>query len=222
MADSRNALKKLMTETVADEETHHDWTYRAVRPLYIPSSWKPGQPVVGDCSWGVKLLCRWAGAPDPMGTGYSGYGNSQTLWSHLQHLAAPDELQIGDVVTFGFDGDKHAAMVYTPGVDPILWSFGHQGAPEFYRLSADHRPAQYLRNPLPAYVPTPIERLREMTGWFAWVAWRLGEGDWRPYGKTNPVVRPNVPKVIPPSWWVRLAKFLAARNQGNPPRPRGV
>lgn len=205
-----------MAATVADEAAKHDWTYRPVRPLPVPPSWKPGQAVVGDCSWGVKMLCRWAGAPDPMKSDYDGYGNSQTLWLRLQRLDSPSELLIGDVVTFGRDGSEHATMVYETGENPLLWSFGHQGAPDFYRLSADGRPAQYLRNPLPAYVPTQGDRLRAMTGWFAWVAWKLGEGDFKDSGAANPAVRPNVPKLIPAAWWLRYAKFLAARKRGNP------
>lgn len=50
----------------------------------------------------------------------------------------------------------------------------------------------------------------------AWVAWKLGEGDWQHYGPATKTVRPDVPRVIPPSWWKRYAQFLLARNQGNP------
>lgn len=56
--------------------------------------------------------------------------------------------------------------------------------------------------------------LTSRTGWFAWAAWRLGEGDWRPYGPANPAVRPDVPESIAPAWWVRLREFLADRKEG--------
>lgn len=58
--------------------------------------------------------------------------------------------------------------------------------------------------------------LRARTGYYAWAAWRLGEGDWKPYGPLNPSVRPNVPANIiveRPLWFPRLALFLAARNR---------
>jgi hypothetical protein len=215
--DYRSRLVQFMNATLKDEENYHTWTYLEIRPMRVPSSWVPGQHVIGDCSKGVQYLCRWAGQDDPMGSFYGPYGNSSTLWLHNQHLDHPSELLVGDFVTFGFDGDEHATMVLEAGADPLLWSFGHQGAPNTYRLSGDGRPSQYLRNPLPVYVPTPQDRLRAMTGWFAWVAWRLGEGDWKPYGRTSATVRPNVPRVIPVSWWKRYAQFLLNRKKGNPP-----
>lgn len=214
-AGVRDALASLMRATLADEAARHDWTYAEVRPMPVPATWKAGQKVRGDCSKGVQYLCRWAGAPDPMGNSYGPYGNSQTICLHLQALASPSQLAVGDIVTFGPSGEDHAAMVLETGADPLLWSFGHQGAPNTYRLSTDKREKQYRRMPIPRYVPTKADKLRARTGWFSWVAWRLGEGDWRPYGKSNKTVRPNVPRLIPLSWWKRLAVFLANRKKGN-------
>lgn len=213
MPDARDKLATLMKETIADR-VH--WTYDAVRPLRVLDRWYKGEHVEADCSFGVKLLCKWAGVPDPTGRGYDEYGNSQSLWAHLQHLDGPGSLLVGDIVTFGVDGDEHAAMVLERGSDPLLWSFGHQGAPNTYRLSYDRRPKQYLRNPVPHYVPTKEDVLRKRTGWFAWMAWHEGEGDWRPYGKRNKKVRPHVARVIPLSWWRRRAKFLFRRKKGDP------
>lgn len=213
LAPARARLVDLMHATVADEAAHHDWTYAAVRPMPVPASWHPGQQVRGDCSKGVQYLAHWAKAPDPMGNGFGPYGNSSTIWAHLQHLDTPSQLEPGDVVTFGEWGDEHAAMVAASGSDPELWGFGHQGAPSFTKLSWDHRPKQYLRLPV-VYVPTPEDRLRARTGWFAWVAWKLGEGDWRHHGPANAKVRPNVPKRLALSWWKRYAQFIANRKKG--------
>lgn len=214
--DYRKKLADLMRATLADEALNHDWTYRAVRPCPVPPSWHAGQRVWGDCSKGVQFLNRWAGAADPMGMNYGEWGNSSTLWMNLQHLASARDLLVGDVVTFGHNGDEHAAMVLESGDDPLVWSFGHQGAPNTYRLSQDHRPKQYLRNPLPVYVPTTEDKLRGRTGWFAWMAWYEGEGDWKPYGARNKTVRPSVPRRIPVTWWTRRVKFLARRHKGTP------
>lgn len=213
MSDIRASMHDLMRSTITDEYIHHTWTYDPVRPLPVPASWHTGQHVIGDCSKGCQYIAHWAKAPDPMGQGYGPYGNSQTIWTHLQHMDEPSELDVGDVITFGAWGSEHAALVMEKGADPLLWSFGHQGAPNSYRLSYDRRPRQYLRMPI-VYVPTPQDRLRSRTSWFAWVAWKLGEGDWRHYGPANPKVRPNVPKRIPAEWWARYIQFLANRKRG--------
>lgn len=226
-SDYRAELERVMRETLADEIAHSDWTYAAVRPCYMPTSkreWRPGTRVRGDCSKGVQFMCWFVpGLPDPMKENWDPYGNSQTLAVRLQHIAKND-LLVGDIVTFGVAGEEHAAMVLEApskanGYDPLLWSFGHQGAPNTYRLSVDRRPAQYLRNPLPSYVPTPLDKARARTGWFAWVAWKLGEGDYAAYGPANKTARPNVPKVIPAAWWTRYAKFVLRRKSANAARP---
>jgi hypothetical protein len=217
----RKRLFSLMGATVADQARHGLWTYAAERPEPVPALWKPGQKVKADCSKGVQFLCCWAKAPDPMRSSFGPYGNSQTIWAMLPAVDR-HALQVGDLVTFGADGAEHAAMVYQADADPVLWSFGHQGAPNFYRLSYDHREAQY-RQLMPTaaasqHVQTAGDKLRAQTGFYAWVAWRLGEGDWHSRGTANAIVRPDVPKVIPRDWWARNAAFIANRNQPNPPK----
>ncbi len=212
--DIRAELVRLMDATVLD---HGNWTYLAVRPLPLPLTWAKGQRVSSDCSFGVKLLCRWAGGPDPTGYSWEPYGNSESIYLHLQHLAAPVDMLPGDIVAFGRGGRDHAAMVHTAGADPVLWSDGHQGAPNFYRLTDDHRAHQCLRLPVRKPIQTSEEKLRAKTGYWSWLAWKQGEGvnTWKPYGPGNPTVRPNVPKLIPPLWWVARVRFLAARNKGD-------
>lgn len=58
----------------------------------------------------------------------------------------------------------------------------------------------------------PAELLRRLTGWYAWVEWRLGVSRWKGWGPSNPNVRPDVPKRIPLTWWTRLTAFL--KKQG--------
>jgi hypothetical protein len=59
-------------------------------------------------------------------------------------------------------------------------------------------------------------KLRAKTGWLAWAGWRLGRGDWKPYGKANRNVRPRVPRVIPRSWWARLANLVSSARAADP------
>lgn len=214
--DMRAALAKLMTATLGDAA---NWTYAEVRPEGMPTktrAWAKGTKVKADCGKGVQMLAWWVpGCPDPMGNDFGPYGNSQTIWANAQHLDSPAELEVGDNVTFGPDGDQHAAKVKTAGADPELWSFGHQGAPNTYLLSQDGRPAQFCRQPLPEHVPTADDKLRAKTGWFAWMNWRNGTGDWRHKAPKDKTVRPAVPRVIPLSWWRRRAKFILAAKKGN-------
>lgn len=210
LTGTRLEMQRLMRATLAD---HANWTYRAIRPMPVPATWKPGQHVTGDCSKGVQYICHWAGAPDPMRNGWSVYGNSQTIWLTLEHVLRASDLEVGDPVTLGLDGREHAALVMEAGSDPLLWSFGHQGAPNSYRLSVDKRIRAFCKLPLVPPPPTPQQTLRAETGYYAWVAWRLGEGPWRQYGSANASVRPDVPTLIPPTWWHRLAQFLLNRKK---------
>lgn len=57
----------------------------------------------------------------------------------------------------------------------------------------------------PVPKPTAPAVLRARTGYWSWLAWRLGQAAWKPYGKTNPHVRPHVPVRVPARWWRQAA-----------------
>ncbi len=224
MSDSviRAALAATMHATLIDEAAHHNWTYAAVRPEAMTGSrgrYPAGTQIRSDCSKGVQRICFWTtGAPDPMKNGWGAYGNSSTICAALTHMYyAPSQMLIGDVVTFGANGDEHAAMVLEAGADPLLWSDGHQGAPNTYRLSWDHREHQLLRLPVVDYNPSPDDELRAAKGYWAWMQWKLGEGGWRHHAPEDPKVRPDVPAVIPDVWWKQRAAFLRSRKKPNKP-----
>jgi hypothetical protein len=140
----RAQLHALMAETAGNR---YGWNYAEVRPLTIPARLAHG--VRADCSYGCVILCRWAGAPDPTGYRFNGYGNSTSMFEHLAHISLA-QARTGDFIVFGPSGSWHATTIYTPGTNPMLWSHGHQGAPNFYPLSADNRrPCTVLRNPIP-------------------------------------------------------------------------
>lgn len=224
LSPARAKLVQLMNATARDQAAHSLWTYLAVRPQAIPMSWKAGQRVVVDCSDGCRALARWAGIhDDPAGNGYASFGNSSSIWVHLHH--APLELaQPGDIFTFGYyAGEKHACMALDAGGNPRVWNMGRPGQPEIRRLSdeiAAHRGMTVTLCKLNAPDPPPTTQdlLRAHTDFWSWLAWSLGEGPWKPYGASNPKVRPNVGKVIAvahPTWWARRAQFVGARNKGN-------
>jgi hypothetical protein len=129
----RDELFAYMTATATGR---FGWIYDETRPLAVPPVLAHG--VVGDCSFGLVVLCAWAGLADPTGGAYDGWGNSRSIFHHLPHIRIARG-RVGDIVLFGVEGRDHAAMIYAPAADPLLWSFGHQGAPNLYPLSADRR-----------------------------------------------------------------------------------
>ncbi len=219
----RAALEATMRAVLADQAVHHNWDYLAARPeamIGARGHYPAGQPIKSDCSKGVQRICFWTlGAPDPMKSGWGAYGNSSTICAELEHLDHPSELRVGDPVTFGPNGNEHAAMCLEPGADPLLWSDGHQGAPNTYRLSWDWREHQLLRLPVMGFAQTPADILRAKQGYWAWMQWSLGEGAWRTHKPAEPAVRPAVPADIPDLWWAQRKRFLANRKKANRPSP---
>lgn len=220
LAPARTKLVDLMEATARDQELRGLWTYLAVRPQYIPATWKTGQRVITDCSDGCRMLCRWAGVDDPAGNGYAPFGNSSSIWAHLPHHDL-DESEPGDIFTFGYyAGEKHACMALDAGDNPRVWNMGRPGQPQIRRLSdeiAAHRgmTVTLCKLPIAKPKPTPQDKLRALTGFYAWLSWALGEGHWKAYGKGNATVRPDVPKPVPLQWWKRRAQFWANRKKGN-------
>lgn len=58
---------------------------------------------------------------------------------------------------------------------------------------------------------------------WAWRSWHLGEGDYKPYGRRDPLHRDDTgaPAKIPKQWWIRFDEFLAQRGDSKeqPPPP---
>lgn len=222
LAPVRSRLTSLMESTVDDEFHHSNWRYHAVRPQAILPAYIARGYVESDCSDGCRNLCRWAGlGDDPAGVDYAPFGNSSSIYFHLHH-APLSQVEPGDMFTFGYStGEHHVSMAFNADPDPLVWNMGTQGQPVFRRLSqeaaAHHGMTVTLcKLPVPDPPPTPQDKLRAHTDFYSWVAWKLGEGPWKHYGKAAKAVRPNVPWVISPSWWKRYATFLLNRK-----KPRG-
>ena len=67
--------------------------------------------------------------------------------------------------------------------------------------------------PKPVAKPTAAAVLRARTGYWSWLSWRLGQQAWKPYGKTNPHVRPHVPAWVPANWWRQAAIHLKGASR---------
>lgn len=82
-------------------------------------------------------------------------------------------------------------------LEATLFSSGYYGAGIGYAL--------------PPKPPTAADLLRAKTGYYAWLAWYLGEKPWKKYGPHATKVRPHVPARIPAVWWRREHAFVKAR-----------
>ena len=105
-------------------------------------------PLRTDCSGFVTLCYKWAGAPDPNGLNYSGYGYTGSLLSHL-HGITKGQLLPGDVIVYG-DYPGHHTVLYIGG--GMVISQGKEDDPHEYTIEAmDEKmygPTHYLRLPL--------------------------------------------------------------------------
>lgn len=151
---TRTAMAHAMERTVANNTR---WHYAEVRPLTIPAASQAyGGTVYSDCSFGCKIIAHLAGAPDPTGLGFSGYGNSTSMYDTLEHIDRQD-IQPGDYAVFGRHGNEHACVIYRLAADPMVWNMGAPGQPVFRKLSAEiatHGPVTYLRG-VPKDKPAP-------------------------------------------------------------------
>jgi hypothetical protein len=142
----RAEIVKIARWGVRNEPRIH---YAEVRPMPL----RQALPLATDCS-GFATLCYFlAGAPDPNGLGYIGYGYTGTLLRHLPHIASV-EAQRGDIVVWGRYPGRHCAVLIEPDDDPLLVSHGSERGPAEVRFSAEQgihagQPATWL-NGLPA------------------------------------------------------------------------
>lgn len=213
-----------MQATVDSQRRSGNWKYAMVRPQYVQytAAQVVSTTVTSDCSSGVRILCHAAETVDPAGNGFQSWGNSSTIWAHLEHITL-SEAQPGDMATFGFStGEHHVCMLWEEAGDGDWWVWNHGGPGDPHKgLLSQEREGHagmtvtIVNLGVPDPPATPEDKLRAKTGFYAWVAWRLGEGPWKKYGKTNPKVRPDVPTLIPPRWWKDLAAFLLARKKPN-------
>ena len=95
-------------------------------------------PLTTDCSGFVTLCYYLAGAPDPNGSRYSGYGWTGTLLRHLTAIG-PVDARKGDIVVWGAYPGRHCAIVLEADDDPLLCSHGQERGPIAIRFSAECR-----------------------------------------------------------------------------------
>jgi peptidoglycan hydrolase-like protein with peptidoglycan-binding domain len=130
----RNKMVNYMKWSIQNENSIH---YAQVRPmdhLHEPQR----LPWWTDCSEYVTTIYCWAGAPDPNGQNYNGYGYTGSLLDHGISIMAY-AAQPGDVVIWGRWPGHHTAMVYSneDHHDPELASHGSEAGPRLISLSEE-------------------------------------------------------------------------------------
>ena len=134
-------------------------------PLYQPT---PARHIADDCSATIALCFALGAAPDPMGLGYSGYGNTTTLEMRGTQIPV-SEVQPGDVVLYGAPGATvHGALV-VPGetaADPLTMTHGDPASPAFvgaYQGNPTGYPPRFFRFLSVGGPPSPTAKTQEGT-----------------------------------------------------------
>jgi hypothetical protein len=95
-------------------------------------------PWYTDCSEFVTTIYHWAGAPDPNGFGYNGYGFTGTMLDHGVSIPL-FQVKKGDVVIWGAPPGHHTAVFVEDGsADPLIVSHGSERGPLLLRLSQEN------------------------------------------------------------------------------------
>lgn len=166
--------------------------------------------MVADTSkaWTQAYFNSWAISDEMIGHA------SQVTWPDAQ-LRAVAEIFAAEAKRWGIPiqlGAVSGCMIVRPGIvdHAMLGACGgghHDNGPDFpmthfIALVKGYAAGGFKPKPVKPAVKPAV--LRAKTGYWAWLAWRLGEDAWKGYGHANPTVRPHVAKAVPAAWW-RLA-----------------
>jgi hypothetical protein len=88
------------------------WRYEEIRPIPLANIKAGRLPVHTDCSGSVIGIAYRAGVPDPSGYRYAGYGNTDSLSHHCEHLNDYHNAMPGDLVNVESPSDHDSTHVY--------------------------------------------------------------------------------------------------------------
>lgn len=125
--------------------------YLEFRPM--PINLSPGTlPLTTDCSGYVTICAKWAGAPDPNGSGFDGEGFTGTMLDHCKHIAS-SQAQPGDLIVYGSGSGQHVVgIVKLVKDDFLVASHGQESDPVLILNSVEkqyHQPVQTFLRFLP-------------------------------------------------------------------------
>lgn len=123
--------------------------YAEIRPM--PAT-LVNLPTTTDCSGFATLVYKSAGAPDPNGLNYNGFGYTGTLLQHMKQIRWWSR-RPGDLCVYGPGTGHHVAIYMEPrGIgDALMCSHGREQGPELVLQSAMKKgqpaPVRWLRLP---------------------------------------------------------------------------
>lgn len=116
--------------------------YSERRPIDYAFQYAATVSWTADCSGSTAAIYKAAGAPDPTGRHYDGYGNTDTILATLRPIARYDARR-GDLVLWhiGADGKHVAVLLESPRwhADPWMESHGGEYGPLHVPLSTEIR-----------------------------------------------------------------------------------
>ena len=95
-----------------------------------------GLPLYTDCSGFATMACQDAGAQDPNGRGFDGYGYTGTLYAHCPKVSLAD-VKPGYLLEHGGSPDSHVNVVVESGSNPMVVSHGQENGPRLYPASVE-------------------------------------------------------------------------------------
>lgn len=134
---------------------HGRISYAEIRPYpLIPAR---TLPFTTDCSGLAAMMAKWSGAADPTGNGFNGWGNTDSVLAHSQHISRADT-QPGDFAVFGQSPSVHMVVLTQSaagGNGALCVSHGQPGDPVEVPLSEEivAQPITFLRLVAGAGVP---------------------------------------------------------------------
>ncbi len=130
--------QKILTECAWGVENSPSIHYAQIRPTKYANWDNHTLPISTDCSGSTECVYHAAGAPDPSGLGYSGAGNTATLYSNATHVPLSDLVGGDFIICFKGTETEHVYIVIErlAGGDLKLFTHGDESCPKYENLSA--------------------------------------------------------------------------------------
>lgn len=168
-------------------------------PSFLTGTLAGGRAFADRPLWYASRNNIWPAVPP----GFSGYNVLQTLDNGVVP-GVPGPVDVD--VSYGID------HVLIPAASPKPVPVPPPPAPTPPPPPAPDDPLAAIPMPARVTVIEAVDKARAQKGQYAWLAWNLGEGDWKDWGPSNKLVRPKVPLAITKAWWAFRARFLGQRG----------